>query len=135
MEKLLAIMTREIANLPDDMQVELFRTIANFPAITFPILEMTSNHLAGVFESSRGVPLEKPHARKRLGEGESSGTVNPKFERHTRATEKRAIVEVESGNDTSDSDKEVEEEAFEDKRPTVKVNSITLQLQFIVFLH
>jgi len=57
MENLLAKITREIANLPDDVQVELFNTIASFQAIMFPILEMTSNQLAGFFESNRNIPL------------------------------------------------------------------------------
>jgi hypothetical protein len=40
-------MTRKIANFPDDAQVELFCTVTNFPAIMYPILEKTSNQLAG----------------------------------------------------------------------------------------
>ena len=39
---------QKIDNLHDGMQVKLFRTIISFPAISLPILEMTSNELAGV---------------------------------------------------------------------------------------
>jgi hypothetical protein len=57
MNNVLENLIRDVVNMPDGMQVEVFRTITSFPAITLPILEMTSNEFAGVFESSRGVPL------------------------------------------------------------------------------
>lgn len=107
METLLAKMTKEIANLRDDMQVQLFCTVVNLPAITFPILRMTSNELAVVFESSCGVPFEKPTTLKQTRRGESSGTVNPTFERCTRAARNRAVVEAESSDGTEGTDKEL----------------------------
>ena len=42
------------------MQVEVFRTIASFSAISLSILEMTSNEVVRVFNSSRSVPLGEP---------------------------------------------------------------------------
>jgi hypothetical protein len=48
---------RKIANLPDGLQVQVFRSIGSFPAISMPVLQMTGNELARVFESNRTVPL------------------------------------------------------------------------------
>jgi hypothetical protein len=53
MDSSLGILIRKIANLHDGLQVEVFRSIARFPAITLPVLEMTGNEIARVFESSR----------------------------------------------------------------------------------
>lgn len=124
MENILARITREIANLPDDLQVELFRTIARFPTITFPILEMTSNELAGFFESSRDIPLRIPPTHKRPARGESSRIVNTLFERRTRGTEKRATVEVDSSDNTTSTDIGVQEEGSEEEGLEVKVNTL-----------
>ena len=60
---------KKITNLPDGVQVEVFYTIASFPAISFPVLEMISNELARVFESSRGVPLGEPGPSLEQGGG------------------------------------------------------------------
>jgi hypothetical protein len=65
-----------VANMPNDMQVEVFRSISSFPAITLPILEMTSNELAGVFESSRGIPAQEPCGIQEHRAGDAVGTVN-----------------------------------------------------------
>jgi hypothetical protein len=71
MNNVLGNLIRDVINLPDGMQVEVFRTIASLLAITLPILKMTSNKLAGVFESSRGVPLGKPVLDVHQGGGSS----------------------------------------------------------------
>lgn len=60
MDNVLGNVTKHISNMPNDMQVEVFSTIASFPAITLSVLKMTLNELAIVYESSRGVPLEEP---------------------------------------------------------------------------
>ena len=59
MDNLVVKVIRDV-NLPDDKQIEVFHAIASFLEILLPILEMMSNELAGVFESSRGVPLQEP---------------------------------------------------------------------------
>jgi len=46
------------------------------------------------------------------------------LERQTRATETRVTVEVDSGNDTKSTDVGVQEEAFEEDRLQVKVNTL-----------
>jgi hypothetical protein len=48
---------RKIANLPDGLQVQVFHSIGSFSAISMPVLQMTGNKLARVFESNRTVPL------------------------------------------------------------------------------
>jgi hypothetical protein len=48
---------RKIVNLPDGLQVQVFRSIGSFPEISMPVLQMTDNELARVFESNRTVPL------------------------------------------------------------------------------
>jgi hypothetical protein len=40
---------RKTANLPDGLQVQVFRSIGSFPAISMSVLQMTSNELARVF--------------------------------------------------------------------------------------
>ena len=40
---------RKIVNLLDGLQVEVFRSIASFSAISLPVLEMTGNEFARVF--------------------------------------------------------------------------------------
>jgi len=52
MDNLVGKVIRDVANLSEDDQIQIFRTISSFPAITLPVLEMTSNEIAGVFESS-----------------------------------------------------------------------------------
>jgi hypothetical protein len=76
MKNILRNLIKEVANLLDGMQVEVFRTIASFPAISLPILEMILNELVGVFESSRGVPLEEhvPFVEQGGGSGVSTQT-------------------------------------------------------------
>lgn len=49
MDSLLGILIRKIVNLPDGLQVEVFRKIVRFPAITLSVLEMTGNKIARVF--------------------------------------------------------------------------------------
>ena len=39
--------------------MEVFHSIASFPAITLPVLEMIGNELARVFKSIRAMPLEE----------------------------------------------------------------------------
>ena len=60
MSNLLVNLIRKLANVPNGMQVKVFHTIISFLAISLPVLEMTSNELTRVFESSRGVPLGEP---------------------------------------------------------------------------
>ena len=60
---------RKIVNLPDGLQVQVFRSIASFPAISMPVLEMTGNELARVFESSRTTPLGEPDPLPEEGGG------------------------------------------------------------------
>ena len=38
--------------MPNVLQVEFFREIARFPAITLPVLEMTSNEIAHVLRAA-----------------------------------------------------------------------------------
>ena len=45
----LGSLIRKIVNLPDGLQVEVFRFFASFPAITLPVLELTDNELAHIF--------------------------------------------------------------------------------------
>jgi hypothetical protein len=40
---------KKIVNLLDDLQVQVFRSIGSFPAISMPVLQMTGNELARVF--------------------------------------------------------------------------------------
>ena len=49
MDSSLRILIRKIANLPDGLQVEVFREIARFSAITLPVLEMIGNEIVCVF--------------------------------------------------------------------------------------
>jgi hypothetical protein len=51
MNNILGNLIKEVVNLHDGMQVEVFRTIVSFLAISLPILVRTLNALAGVFES------------------------------------------------------------------------------------
>jgi hypothetical protein len=120
MDNILGNVIREVANLLNDMQVEVFRTIASFPAITLPVLEMTSNELAGVFESSRGVPLQEPGRIQEQGGGEGVGTVKPTWPGRTRAAQKKLIPEVESGDEDDGEDEHAEEEASVEERSKKK---------------
>jgi len=128
MENLLAKMIREIVNLPNDVQVELFCTISKFPSITFLILEMTFNHLARFFESSRGVPLFKPHTLKQPTGGKTSDTRNPMFERLTQAIKNRTIARIDSIDDRNGNDEEVERETSKEECPMEKVSTCSIQL-------
>jgi hypothetical protein len=40
---------RKIVNLPDGLQVQVFRSIGSFPALSMPVLQMIGNELARVF--------------------------------------------------------------------------------------
>ena len=102
---------RDAANLPDDKQIEVFCTIASFPAILLPVLEMTSNELAGVFESSRGVPLQEPRICPQQGGGDEFGTTKPV---RTRATQRKLLPEVETDDKDDGDDKETEDEETKD---------------------
>ena len=102
---------RDAANLPDDKQIEVFRTIASFPAILLPVLEMMSNELAGVFESSHGVPLQKPRICPQQGGGDGSGTAKPV---RTQATQRKLLPEVETDDEDDGDDEETEDEEIED---------------------
>ena len=104
----LGSLIRKIANLPDDLQVEVFRSIASFPAITLPVLEMTGNEFARVFESSRAVPLGEPCP---LPEQAGGWGVT------TRAKGKKQLLETDSDGDEDEHD---EEEMSEDERTTLK---------------
>lgn len=75
MDNVLGNLIKEVVNLPDGMKVEVFRTIASFPAISLPILKMTSNELAGVSESNRGVSLEEHGPILEEGGGEGVSTM------------------------------------------------------------
>ena len=105
---------KKIANLPDGLQVEVFRSIASFPAITLPVLEMTSNELARVFESSRAVPLGEPGP---LPEQAGSWGVT------TRAKGKKQLVETDTDGDEDEHDKE---ETSEDERTTLKKRKVKI---------
>lgn len=105
MNNVLVNLITKIANLPDGMQVEVFRTIASFPAISLPVLEMTSNEVARVFESSRGVPVGEPGPS--LEQGGGWGVT-------TRAKGKKQLPETDLDDDE---DEEDEEETSEDERP------------------
>ena len=104
---------RDAANLPDDKQIEVFRTIASFPAILLPVLERTSNELAGVFESSCGVPLQEPRICPQQGGGDISGTAKPV---RTRATQRKLLPEVETDDEDDGDDEETEDNASEEER-------------------
>lgn len=88
MDNVLENMLKDVVNLPHDMQVEEFYTITSFPAILLPILEMTSYELAGVFESSCGVSLEKPGPILEQGDGEGVCTMKPTLLGRTQALQK-----------------------------------------------
>jgi hypothetical protein len=60
---------RKIVNLHDGLQVQVFRSIGGFSAISMSILQMTGNELARVFENSRIVPLGEPDSLPEEGDG------------------------------------------------------------------
>lgn len=113
-----------VANMPNDMQVEVFRSISSFPAITLPILEMTSNELAGVFESSRGIPAQEPCGIQEQGAGDAVGTVNSAGLVRTRAAQKELEGELQSGDGDSSQDEQSEEETFVETRSTSKKRKV-----------
>ena len=117
MDNSLGCLIRNIANLPDGLQVEVFRSISSFPAITLPVLEMTGNELARVFESSRAVPLGEPDP---LPEQAGGWGVT------TRAKGKKQLVEMDTEGDEDEHDKD---DTSEDERTALKrrkVKTITL---------
>ena len=116
MDNILGHVIKEIANMPNDMQVEVFRTIASFPAITLPVLEMTSNELAGVFESSRGVPLQEPGGIEEQGGGDGVTTMKPTWPGRTRAAQKKPVLDVDSGDGDDGEDEHTDEEAPVEER-------------------
>jgi hypothetical protein len=60
---------RKIVNLSDGLQVQVFRSIGSFPAISMSVLQMTGNEFARVFESSRTVLLGEPDSLLEEGDG------------------------------------------------------------------
>ena len=94
---------RDVANMLDEKQVEVFRAIACFPAITLPVLEMISIELGDVVESSRNVPLQEPATAKPI---------------RTRQTQRRLLSEEEEVED-EDTKEEDEEEQLTTKRTKV----------------
>lgn len=101
MANLVGKVIRDIANLSDHAQIEVFRTIASFPAITLPVLEMTSIEIADVVESSHNVPFEGP------------SSVQPS---RTRSTQRRLLPQGVSGKDDDGEDELVEEPLQTKKR-------------------
>lgn len=108
-------MIKEVANLPDGMQMEVFRTIAS--KFLLPILEMTLNELAGVFESNRRVPLEEPGPILEKEDGKGVGIMKPTLPRHTWALQKKKLALAESDNDDDVGDKHAKDEVFEVEWP------------------
>lgn len=108
MDSSLENLIRKVANLPEHLQVELFREVARFPAITLPVLEMTGNEIASVFESSRKVPLEEPSPLPESGAG---------WGVTTRAKGKKQVAETETDDDE---DEQEEEATSEEERAKVK---------------
>lgn len=51
---------RDVANLQDDKQIEVFWAIASFPAIMLPVLKMMSTEILSVVESSRTISFQGP---------------------------------------------------------------------------
>jgi hypothetical protein len=100
MDTFVCKLIRDVANMPDEKQIEVFHAIACFPAITLPVLEMASIELGDVVESSRNVPLQDP------------ATANPA---RSRQTQRRLMAEEEEVND-EDSEEEQEEEIVPKKR-------------------
>jgi hypothetical protein len=88
---------KEIVNMSDGMQVEVFCIIASFPAISLLILEMILNEFVGVFESSRGLPLGElvPFVEQGGGSGVS-----------TRTRQKKQLALLENNNDEDEYDDE-----------------------------
>jgi hypothetical protein len=124
MDKEVGNVLRVVANMPNDMQVEVFRSISSFPAITLPILEMMSNELTGVFESSRGIPAHDPCEIQEQGVGEVVGTVNSACLVRTRAAQRELEGELQSGDEDSSQDEQSEEEASVETRSTSKKRKV-----------
>jgi hypothetical protein len=96
---------KEVANLHDGMQVEVFCTIVSFLAISLPILKMNSNELADVFESSRSVPLREPIPFVEQGGGSGVST-------RTRPKKQLALRESDDDEDEHDEEQTSEEERY-----------------------
>lgn len=94
MDNFVSKLIRDVANMPDEKQIEVFRAIACFPAITMPVLEMTSIEIADVVESSRTVPLQEPLAAKPT---------------RTRQTQRKLLTDSECGDEDDGEDERVEE--------------------------
>lgn len=97
---------RDVANMPDDKQTEVFRAIACFPAITLPVLEMTSIEIGDVVESSRTVPLQEPRTAKPA---------------RSRQTQRKLLSEEEEGDD-EDTEDEREQEQLTTKRTKARIS-------------
>ena len=129
MDNIVGNVIKHIANMPNGMQVEVFRTIASFPAITLPVLEMTSNELAGVSENSRGVPLQEPGGILEQGGGEVVRSVKPPWPGRTRAAQKKQVLQVQSSNEEDGDNEDADEEPFvEDRSITRKRKARTRTL-------
>ena len=112
MDNLVVKVIRDVANLPDDNQIEVFHTIARSLAILLPVLKMRSNKLTGVFESSRGVPLQEPRICPQHRGGDGSGTA--KLVR-TRAMQRKLLPEVETDDKDDGDDEETEDDASKEE--------------------
>ena len=111
---ILVNMIRKIINLHDGLQLEVFRTIASFPAISLPVLELTLNELARVFQSNRGVSLGEPDPF--LEQGGGWGVT-------TRAKGKIQLAETDINNDEDEKD---EEEISEDEWPKLRRRKVKI---------
>ena len=74
---------------------------------------MTSNELVGVFESSRGVPLQEPRICPQQGGGDRSGTAKPV---RTRGTQRKLLPKVETDDEDDGDDEETEDDASKEER-------------------
>jgi hypothetical protein len=107
MDNFVGKVIRDVANMPDGKQIEVFRAIASFPAITLPVLEMTSIEIADVVESSCTLPLQEPR------------TVKPA---RTRATKRTLLTDSECGVE-DDGEDEREEERLQTNRRKVRLQT------------
>lgn len=105
---------RDIANLSDHAQIEVFRTIASFPAITLTVLEMTSIEIADVVESSHTLSLGGP------------STLKPS---RTRSTQRRLLPEGESGEE-DDGVEELAKEQLQTKQHKARSQTLCLIISY-----
>ena len=104
----------KIANLPDGSQVQVFRSISCFPAISMPVLEMTGNELERVFISSCTTPLGEPGPLAEDGGGWGVST---------RAKNKSKIVETDTEDDQDEHD---DDETSEDEPEKLKSRKVSI---------